>query len=65
MRKNTIAAAYVAGYLSAITSRPGDPWAKCPHRKGSLQAQEWHKGACRARKAAHKARMERRRRTPV
>lgn len=65
MRKNLAVAAYAAGYMSAITSRPGDAWAKCPHRKGTLQAEAWHKGAWKAREVAHAARMERRKRTPV
>ena len=57
--------AYAAGYLSAINSRPGDSWGKCPHRRGSLRWSAWHKGAWNARAEAHRQRMARRKREPV
>ena len=56
---------YVRGYLAEITSRPGDPWARCPYLRGSWRATEWHKGAWDARQMAHKMRMARRRQEPV
>jgi len=59
------AAAYASGYLAEITSRPGDDWAKCPHRKGSPKAAAWHAGGWNGRQAAHRARMERRKQEPV
>lgn len=56
---------FVAGYLSAIHSRPGDDWGPCPHKRGSWRWSDWHKGAWQARATAHKLRMERRRLEPV